>query len=269
MNWSPHTVLVTGGTSGIGRALATQLLAAGATVIITGRSAERLAAVQRELPGLHTLVCDQRDPASIARAAHELLQSHPRLDTLINNAGVGRHLDLQDPALGAHALEDEIRSNLIGPIQWVGHLLPHLLRQPQARIVNVSSGLAFVPMPLKPVYCATKAGLHSYTQSLRVQLARSRVRVIELVPPATDTPFNAGQEAMNTAWLMSADALARAALRGIARGRSEILPGMSPLLRWAGRLMPGAVIRRGDAEHLAGTRGARAPGLPSTDPSVR
>ncbi len=142
---------------------------------------------------------------------------------LINNAGIGLKRNLNDTSVPLADLEQEIRSNLTGPIQMVHAFLPDLKRQRSATIMNVTSGLAFVPLPLKPIYCATKAAMHSYTQSLRVQLARTSVRVVELAPPAVATDFNKGQEDMNAGPRMDAGAFARAAVEGLEKGEAEIL----------------------------------------------
>lgn len=250
VNLSQNTILITGGTGGIGLALAAQFLARGNTVLVTGRTKERLAAVGRTLPGVHPFVCDQSDPAAIERLCAEAVLAFPDLNVLINNAGVGLKLNLNDATRRLADLETEIRTNLIGPIQTVQQLLPHLKQQKAATIVNVTSGLAFVPMPLKPIYCATKAAMHSYTQSLRVQLQLSSVKVVELVPPAVKTDFNKGQEDINTASAMDVTRFAEASLRGLAQGRDEVLPGMSPLIRLVGRLNPHAIVRRTEAERI-------------------
>jgi uncharacterized oxidoreductase len=250
MNLSHNTVLITGGTSGIGQALAAQFLACGNTVLVTGRSEARLAGVRRALSGVHTFVCDQADPISITRLCAEVTAAFPNLNVLINNAGIGLKLNLNDESRSLADLEAEIRTNLIGPIQMIQLLLPHLKRQPASVIVNVSSGLAFVPMPLKPIYCATKAAIHSYTQSLRVQLKTSPVRVVELVPPAVRTEFNAGQEEINVKGAMDVTAFAEATMRGLGAGRDEILPGLAPVLRLIGRLNPHALVRKAEAERM-------------------
>jgi uncharacterized oxidoreductase len=126
----------------------------------------------------------------------------------------------------------------------------HLKRQSQALIVNVTSGLAFVPLPMKPIYCATKAAMHSYTQSLRVQLTHTSVKVIELAPPAIATDFNKGQEDMNVGHRMDAGKLAEAAIKGLVREKEEIFPGPAPILRLIGRLAPRTTLRRADAERM-------------------
>lgn len=253
MKMSGRTILVTGGTSGIGKALAAELLAAGNSVLITGRSEARLAEARAALPGVHTFASDQRDPAAIERLAAEAIAAFPALDMLINNAGVGPKRNLTRPAADLADLEREIRTNLIAPIQLVDRFLPQLKAQAEAAIVNVTSGLAFVPMPIKPIYCATKAALHSYTMSLRTQLKHTRVRVVELAPPATDTAFNDDEEvAINPRLLMSAEKVAQTFVAGMKKDRTEILPGFSSMLRTLGRVRPGATIRRGEAEALGG-----------------
>ena len=165
MKLQKRTVLITGGTSGIGRELAKQLLERDNTVIVTGRDQARLDATQRELPGLHTFKSDVSDAAAMAELQACVLAGFPALDTLINNAGIMRNLDLNR----TRDLQDvtrEIDINLSGPVRMIQQFLPHLKSKKDALIVNVSSGLAFVPMPISPVYCATKAAMHSFTQSI-------------------------------------------------------------------------------------------------------
>ena len=166
MKLEKRTILITGGSSGIGLELAKQLLGRQNTVIVTGRDPAKLDAAKRTLAGLHTFVSDASDPAAIATLHRDVLGQFPKLDTLINNAGIMRNLNLnQDRDLTDVTREIEI--NLSGPVRMVQQFLPHLKTRPDALIVNVSSGLAFVPLPLSPVYCATKAAIHSFTQSLR------------------------------------------------------------------------------------------------------
>lgn len=250
MKMSGNTILITGGTSGIGFALAARLLKMNNTVLITGRTEERLAATRSKLPGVHTFVCDQADPDAIARFCVDVLSDHPTLNMLINNAGIGLKRSLKDSTVASSDLEIEIRTNLSGPILLIHGLAPHLRRQEQALIMNVTSGLAFVPLAVKPIYSATKAAMHSYTQSLRAQFAHSSIRVVELAPPATQTEFNKGQEDMNSGPRMEADAVAEAAIRGMQQGRQEILPGLSKLLRMIARLRPAATLRAAEAAKM-------------------
>ena len=184
MKLERRTVLITGGTSGIGLELARQLLPRGNAVIVTGRDRDRLDAAKRALPGLHTIQSDVSDPAAIAALHANVLAQFPTLDTLVNNAGIMRNLDLNRER-DLVDVTREIEINLSGPVRMVQQFLPHLKTRAGALIVNVSSGLAFVPLPIAPIYCATKAALHSYSQSLRVQLDGTGVTVIELAPPAS------------------------------------------------------------------------------------
>ena len=182
MNSTGNTILVTGGTSGIGLGLALRLHNAGNKVIIAGRRKALLDKITSENPGVESVVLDVSDPQSIQRSSEALTISHPNLNVLINNAGIMLWEDLIDPgSLGT--AEKIVTTNLLGTIRMVYAFTPHLLKQPDATIVNVSSALAFVPLPATPTYSATKAAVHSFTQSLRVQLEDSSVEVIELAPP--------------------------------------------------------------------------------------
>ena len=197
MKLEKKTVLITGGTSGIGLELAKQLLQKGNTVIVTGRDQEKLDAAKQALPGIHTFKSDVSDPTAIADLYASVLAQFPALDTLINNAGVMRNLNLNQ-ARDLNDVTREIEINLNGPVRMVQQFLPHLKTRNGALIVNVSSGLAFVPFPASPVYCATKAAIHSFTQSLRVQMEGTGVTVRELAPPAVETPLLRGEFARGT-----------------------------------------------------------------------
>lgn len=188
MKTTGNTMLFTGGTSGIGEGLAVRFAEAGNSVVVAGRRREELDRIAAEHPGIETLQLDVTDPASIAAAHETVSRNHPDLDVLVNMAGIMLTENLRDPDHLALA-ETTIATNLLGPIRVLHAFLPLLLRQDSATVVNVSSGLAFVPLPLTPTYNATKAAIHSWTESLRVQLAGTPVQVIELVPPAVLTPL--------------------------------------------------------------------------------
>lgn len=239
MKLRKRTVLITGGTSGIGRELARQLLERDNTVIVTGRDQARLDATKRALSGLHTFRSDVSDPVAIAMLQHSILAAFPALDTLINNAGIMRNLNLNR----SRDLQDvtrEIDINLSGPIRMIQQFLPHLKTKPGALIVTVSSGLAFIPMPISPIYCATKAAIHSFTQSLRVQLEGTGVSVIELAPPGVETPLFRGEfaEEMKGQKGMDVTVLAHKAIAGIEAGTLEIRPGLSNVLKLMSRVAP-------------------------------
>ncbi|WP_413812616.1 SDR family oxidoreductase [Streptomyces sp. OE57] len=186
MNITSSTVFIPGATSGIGLGLALRLQAAGSTVIVGGRRTELLQQIAAEHPGIDTVEIDTTDPASIAAAQADLAQRHPALDALVTMAGIMEPEDLRDPA-SLDVAERTIAVNLLGPIRLVNAFLPGLLAQPTATVMTVSSGLAYVPLAATPTYNATKAAIHSFSESLRVQLTKSNVQVIELVPPATRT----------------------------------------------------------------------------------
>ncbi|RMB77574.1 SDR family NAD(P)-dependent oxidoreductase [Rhodococcus sp. SBT000017] len=180
-------VLITGATSGIGAGLATRFHAREAHVVITGRDPERLSAMAAEHPGMTAIVMDVCDPESVRRAMADIAASIPHLTTLINNAGVQRPLDFsaqERPAIAEIA--DEIATNFTGLVDVSSAALPLLRLAPRARVVHVGFGLGFVPLAGAPVYSATKAAVHSFTVSLRHQLRRTTVQVVELVPPVVD-----------------------------------------------------------------------------------
>jgi uncharacterized oxidoreductase len=245
MKLENRTILITGGTSGIGLELARQLLARSNTVIVTGRDPAKLEATTRALPTVHTIVSDASDPDAIKALYATVVERFPALDTLVNNAGIMRNLKLgQD-----HDLRDltrEIAVNLSGPIQMVESFLPHLKTRPGALIVNVSSGLAFIPFPAAPVYCATKAAIHSFTQSLRAQLEGSGVTVVELAPPGAETPlFRAEFECeMKGQKGMDPKLLIKQAIKGVERGRLEIRPGLANVLKLMSRLAPNFMFKQ-------------------------
>jgi uncharacterized oxidoreductase len=191
MKRTGNTILVTGGGSGIGRALARRWHAQGNRVIVAGR---RRGALEDTIGGrdnMEAMALDIDDPAAIRDFAQRLLAAHPDLNMLVNNAGIMRDEDLAHARDLADA-EAMITTNLLGPIRLTDALVDHLVSRPDAAIVNITSGLAFVPLKRAPTYSATKAALHSYTIALRRQLA-GRVEVIEVVPPAVRTELTPGQ----------------------------------------------------------------------------
>jgi uncharacterized oxidoreductase len=186
-----NTILITGGGSGIGRELARRFNALGNTVIVAGRRMETLEETIAGRDGMHAMPLDVEDPEAIETFAKEVITLHPPLNILINNAGIMRRENLTETRDLNDAVKT-INANFLGPIRLTNALTDHLASQPDAVIVNVSSGLAFVPLSATPTYNATKAAIHSYTVSLREQL-KGKVEVIELAPPAVQTELTPGQ----------------------------------------------------------------------------
>ncbi|MGK3989394.1 SDR family NAD(P)-dependent oxidoreductase [Sorangium sp. So ce136] len=216
MQLSGNTVLITGGSSGIGLALAERFLAAGNQVIITGRREGALEEVRRRFPAVITQVSDSGSAADRARLVAELTQRFPDLNVVINNAGIQRKVDL----LRSEPWDDtrqEIAINLEGPIHMASLLLPHLLKQARPVLINVSSGLAFVPLTAAPVYSATKAALHSFTLSLRHQLRKTPVTVVEIIPPAVRSNLGGAHD-----FGVPTDEYADSVIQQLGEGRLEV-----------------------------------------------
>ncbi len=257
MELSGNTILITGGTSGIGLELATQLSKRNNTIIVTGRDPDKLREIQEKISGVHTYQSDVSDPAAIVSLYQQVTKDFPDLNVLINNAGVMRMISLN----GQNGLQDvgrEIEINMLGPVRMVEQFLPFLKTKRHAAIINTSSGLAFLPLPSAPIYCATKAGIHSYTQSLRVQLQNTNVKVFELAPPSTSTPLmdNFGSDTFNsnTQGVMKVDKMVSAAIKGLGKDTYEITPGISNILKFMSRFAPDFMLKqlsRPVAEELA------------------
>ncbi|GGJ10802.1 putative oxidoreductase DltE [Alicyclobacillus cellulosilyticus] len=273
MNLSGNTVLITGGATGIGLGLAAAFLRHGSKVIICGRREHKLREAQAKHPELTIRVCDvgnERDRVALYEWA---VAQFPDLNVLVNNAGIQREIDFsalaeeaaepdaepmggaQDavqaaatarPAGAWQTAEQEIRINLEAPIHLTALFIPHLIRQPQAAILNVTSGLAFTPMARMPVYCATKAALHSFTLSLRHQLRHTAVKVIEVIPPMVDTELDQGARARRgqTYRGIPVDEFIQGILPGLAQGLPEVAYGTAERARTMSRAEMDEAFRR-------------------------
>ena len=186
MKLTGNTIFITGGGSGIGRGLAEVLHKSGNQVIIAGRRKERLIEVAKANPGMQWVELDIEDPASISSVADKLITDYPKLNVLINNAGI-MHIDDASTVIDEKLLVSTLTTNVMGPIRMTGALIEHLKRQTNATVINNTSVLAFVPLAMTAVYSATKAALHSYTLSLRYKLKGSSVKVLEIAPPWVQT----------------------------------------------------------------------------------
>jgi uncharacterized oxidoreductase len=194
MQISGNTVFIPGATSGIGLALALRLHEEGNTVIVGGRRTALLDQITAEHPGLSAVQIDTTDPASIERAAAQVIAEHPDLDVLVTMAGIMRVEDWTTPGGFLASAEETVTTNLLGPIRLIAAFIEHLRARPAATIMTVSSGLAFAPLTVTPSYNATKAAIHMLSESLRLQLAGTGVAVVELEPPAVRTALLPGQE---------------------------------------------------------------------------
>jgi uncharacterized oxidoreductase len=195
MKTTDNTILITGGGSGIGRALAEAFHRLGNQIIVAGRGRKALDETTAANPGMKSVTLDVSDPKSIQSFAAQAAKDYPSLNVLINNAGIMQPENLLEGPNDFSTSAKTVRTNLLGPIRLTGTLLPVLKKQSRATIMNVSSGLAFVPLTMTPTYCATKAAIHSYTQSLRYQLRSTNIEVIELIPPYVQTTLMGDQQA--------------------------------------------------------------------------
>lgn len=246
MQLNDNTILITGGASGIGLELVKQLSPYNNTILITGRDAGKLEKAKKLFPKIHTFQSDVSDPKAINALFEKVTKEFPALNILINNAGIMRTLNFHDQNQDLVDLTQEIDINLHGPIRMTKKFLPHLKTKNSAAIMNVSSGLAFTPLPTSPVYCATKAALHSFTLSLRVQMKKTNVKVFELAPPATQTELlgEFDPEDMKGISVMAVDKMVAAAVAGLKNNTYEIRPGQSNQLKMMSRVAPQFILNQ-------------------------
>lgn len=238
MKLSGKRVLITGGGSGIGLVMAEAMLKIGAEVFVCGRTESRLLEAQTKHPALKIQVCDVTCSEDIAALVKQC-EEWGGLDVLVNNAGIYHEYDFTSPDTQLQPQLDEINIGFQGPVRMVHAFLPGLLKRSEAAIVNVSSGLAFVPLVRGPIYSATKAAVHAWTRSLRKQLEATSVSVFELMPPVTDTELVRDFDVDKESPQKVVDAL----LEGIRKGKVEITPGPSKQLRFMSRFAPGFIFK--------------------------
>jgi uncharacterized oxidoreductase len=249
MDLRNSTVLITGGTSGIGLELVKQLTGQGANIIITARNLDALTETKKKFPNIHCYQSDVSNPDDIKQLYAKVTQQLPDLNIIINNAGLMRLIDLQDATLSLENINQEIATNLSGTIQMVHQFLPHLLKKKTAAIVNVSSGIAFMAYSVAPVYSASKAGVHAYTQALRLQLKNTDIKVFEMIPPGVNTNLqNDWMLPPNPAMMMNADKMVKVAIKGLLHDKAELKPFLISIIKAAARIVPGLLIRFGHNE---------------------
>lgn len=237
MNIAGKHALVTGGAAGIGLAITRALSNAGASVLVVGRNQARLDAARVGFPRVTTFSADLSRVDERKRLVDHVSKGLPPVDILVNNAGTMQYFDL----IGADAmrrLEAELALDLHAPIHLATALLPHLLGRPEAAIVNVTTGLVYAPFGITPGYSAAKGGLHAFTRSLRWQTRQSRLKVLELMPPAVETDLTSNYAGPK----ISPEKVASALVKGLRAGRDEVRPGMTRALHVMSRIAPGFIF---------------------------
>jgi uncharacterized oxidoreductase len=245
---SGNTILITGGGTGIGYALAERLVEAGSEVLVCGRRRSKLQAARRQLPAVRFIQCDVAVEADRVRLLRWATTRFPDLNVLVNNAGIQRQVNFCSPRMSRpiRPNDDEVAINLASQIRLCALFTPTLLKKETAAILNISSGLAFVPIATMPIYCATKAAIHSFTISLRHQLRNTSIRVFEAVPPTTDTALDASfAGAEEQAYRgISPEEVAEAILAGLQADKEEILIGEAQGLYQAALSDPRGIFQK-------------------------
>ena len=243
MKLTGRTILITGGSAGIGLAFALKFLELGNQVVVTGRRQAVLDDVKAKHPKIHTIQSDVADPTQVAALAARVKADFPELDVLMNNAGVMLYKNLKAPATDLSGLMAEVNINVGGVIGMTSALID-ILTANKGTVINVSSALAFVPLPAVPIYSATKAAVHSYTQSLRFQLEETGVEVIELMPPVVKTDLAADITQGGGFNAITTDELVKQSFASLEAGTVEIRPGQAKQLAFLRRLAPNFINRQ-------------------------
>jgi uncharacterized oxidoreductase len=245
MNKQKQIVLITGGGSGIGLALARKFLSNGDTVIITGRNLSKLEAVKSKLNKLHIFQSDVTDAADVAKLADQTQKDFGGIDVLVNNAGIMNLVDAGDESNDLDKQLDEIEINFSSPVRLLHYFLPQLKQSKNAVLINVSSGLAYVPFAQSPVYSGTKSAIHFWTQSIRPQLKPHHIRVVELLPPVVDTKLAHDADLKDDNLTpMPPEKLADIFWKDFLKGKEEITPGLSKQLKLMSRFAPKFIFKQ-------------------------
>jgi uncharacterized oxidoreductase len=245
MNIQNNVVLITGGATGIGFSLAEAFIKAGNKVIICGRRQNKLEEAKCKLPQLQIRNCDVSKEMERKALLDWIKDNSKDFNVLVNNAGIQRMVDLRKGTQDLKGGESEIETDLVAPIQLSAHFIPLLMKKNEAAIVNVSSGLAFVPLAFMPVYCATKAAVHSFTVSLRHQLKDTSIKVFEVVPPMVDTELgkgSVGEEETGNRGIPPAE-VAKTVINALGKDDYEIVVGEARGLVEGSRANPEGIFK--------------------------
>lgn len=249
MELKNSTILITGGSSGIGLEFLKQLSALGANLIITGRDEQKLKETKERFPNVTVFKSDVSNTQDVEELYAKIIHQFPSLNIIINNAGIMRRLSLEDSNIDLNSITAEIETNLSGIIKMNHLFLHHLKTKKEAAIINISSGLAFVPFLASPIYSAAKAGLHAYTQLLRLQLKDTSVKVFEIAPPSTKTPMQVEfKDMVKDNQNMSVEEMVKQSIKGIQSNNFEIKPGLAKMLKFLSRLAPGFALKMVNSE---------------------
>jgi uncharacterized oxidoreductase len=244
MELKNSTILITGGTSGIGLEFLKQLSALGANLIITGRDEQKLMETKERFPNVTVFKSDVSNTQDVEELYAKIIHQFPSLNIIINNAGIMRRLSLEDSNIDLNSITAEIETNLSGIIKMNHLFLHHLKTKKEAAIINISSGLAFVPFLASPIYSVAKAGLHAYTQLLRLQLKNTSVKVFEIAPPSTKTPIQKEfKDMVKDNQNMSVEEMVKQSIKGIQKNNFEIKPGLAKILKMLSRIAPSFALR--------------------------
>jgi uncharacterized oxidoreductase len=240
MQTTQNTILITGGSTGIGLAMAEAFIKTGNDVLICGRRESKLLEAKQKFPQLHTRVCDIAKKSEREALYQWATSEFPEINMLFNNAGIQKEIDFVTGAAGLNEDESEIEINLNASIHLSALFIPHFLQQKkECAIVNITSGLAFIPLKIVPVYCATKAGLHTFSISLRSQLAKTNVRVFEIAPPIVKTELHREAKARKQSQRgIPASAVAQAMANALKNNHYETIIGQAKVLKGASRIAP-------------------------------
>jgi uncharacterized oxidoreductase len=234
-----NTILITGGGSGIGLSLARAFLRSDNTVIVCGRNPVKLEAVKKQHPGIITFVCDIANDQEREKLIHAATQKYPKLNVLVNNAGIQHNYDFTDGKDHRALIDEETNINFLAHVKLTDQLLPLFAKMQVAAIVNISSALAVVPKESAPIYCATKAAIHNFSKALRYQLQKTPIKVFEIMPTLVDTEMTKGRGKDK----VSPDSLATEVLRAMETERYEIPIGKTRMLFLLHRFAPAIVER--------------------------